>query len=217
MHILQTNTELTLRRQSGGPSVTLSPYNETTDARPLFDLTPDGTLRYFPACPTPWTFDTFRAWLSALAAGQTTLTFTARDGTGAIVGCTSYYELDAHNHAAEIGATWYAPHAQGTRINPECKLLLLAFAFEGGLARALNWSIAADAHPCERVQLKCDARNLRSQRAIEKLGATKEGILRRHRICSDGFVRDTVVYSITATEWPAIKARLEQRLAATPP
>jgi RimJ/RimL family protein N-acetyltransferase len=99
----------------------------------------------------------------------------------------------------EIGTTWIGRAHQGTKVNPESKLLLLAHAFE-----RLG---------CERVQLKTDGRNLQSQHAIEKLGAVKEGVLRKHMIMPDGFVRDTVMYSIVAAEWPDVKRGLEARLA----
>lgn len=191
----------------------LTPYRETPDAQALFDITPDGTLRYFPARPIPWNLEGFTAFMRDLHRKAHGLTFTVRDAsTRAPLGSTSFYEADGPNRAAEIGATWYAPHLQGTRINPACKLLMLSFAFDGGLGALLGWNV----HPCQRVQLKCDARNTRSQRAIEKLGAVREGVLRRHRVCSDGFARDTVVYSILAEEWPAVRANLERRAAASP-
>ncbi len=102
----------------------------------------------------------------------------------------------------EIGYTWIARAYQGTRVNPECKYLLLRHAFEklGAI----------------RVQLKTDGRNLQSQHAIEKLGAVKEGVLRKHLILPDGYVRDTVMYSITDSEWPHVKSRLEARLGYIP-
>ena len=119
--------------------------------------------------------------------------------TGDIVGSTRLTDIFPNHKQAEIGWTWLAPAAQRTRINTECKFLLLRHAFEAmGLVR---------------VCLKADARNLRSLHAIERLGATKEGVLRRHRILPDGFVRDSVYYSVIAEEWPAVKQRLEGFLA----
>jgi len=115
------------------------------------------------------------------------------------VGTTSYMDIRANDRAVEIGTTWIGSEWQGTEVNPECKLLLLEHAFE---------RLGA-----ERVQLKTDGRNLQSQRAIEKLGAKKEGVLRRHMIMPDGFVRDTVMYSVIAEEWPRVKAGLLQRLS----
>lgn len=116
------------------------------------------------------------------------------------VGSSSYMDIRSAHRGLEIGMTWIGKEWQGTAINPESKLLMLEHAFE---------RLGA-----ERVQLKTDGRNLQSQRAIEKLGAVKEGILRKHMTMPDGFQRDTVMYSITAAEWPAIKQRLIARLAA---
>ncbi|MBI5363646.1 MAG: GNAT family N-acetyltransferase [Planctomycetes bacterium] len=118
---------------------------------------------------------------------------------GRAIGSTRYMDLRRAHRGLEIGWTWIAPAFQRTAVNTEAKLLLLAHAFEalGAL----------------RVQLKTDARNARSQRAIERLGAVREGVLRQHIVCPDGFVRDSVMFSITRAEWPAVKARLHARLA----
>ena len=118
--------------------------------------------------------------------------------TGKAVGMTCYLDIRAKERGLEIGFTWLAKSVQGTQVNPECKYLLLRHAFEQQQAL--------------RVQLKTDLRNKRSQRAIEKLGAVREGVLRKHMIMPDGHVRDTVMYSITDNEWPAVKSRLEARL-----
>ena len=119
--------------------------------------------------------------------------------TGEPIGSTAFLDARPSNRAIEIGRTWIGKAHQGTAANPEAKLLLLRHAFEvfGAL----------------RVQLKTDARNLRSQRAIGKLGAIREGTLRNYQIRADGRPRDTVMYSITAGEWPAVRAGLERRLA----
>ena len=116
---------------------------------------------------------------------------------GAVVGTTSYFELNLHDARVEIGHTVYSPTVWATQVNPEAKLLLLGWAFDHGFGR---------------VQLKTDIRNHRSQRAIAGLGATYEGVLRRYQRRSDGTVRDTVLFSVTAEEWPGVRARLEQRL-----
>ncbi|MEA2663374.1 MAG: hypothetical protein QOI11_318 [Candidatus Eremiobacteraeota bacterium] len=118
---------------------------------------------------------------------------------GRIVGSTRYGEIREADRALEIGWTWYLPEFRGTWVNPAAKRALLAHAFERlGMLR---------------VQLKCDARNVPSQRAIEKLGAVREGVLRMHLRLPDGFQRDTVMYSIVASEWPAVRARLDERLS----
>lgn len=118
---------------------------------------------------------------------------------GRAVGCTRYLDVQRANRGLEIGGTWYGPAFQRTGVNTECKYLLFRHAFE---------SLG-----CVRVQLKTDLRNERSQRAIERVGAVREGILRKHMIMPDGFVRDSVMYSVTDDEWPAVKARLESLMA----
>ena len=118
------------------------------------------------------------------------------------VGTTSYIDIRPAHRGLEIGSTWIAKPYQGTQVNPENKYLLLRHAFE---------TLGA-----VRVQLKTDGRNLHSQRAMAKLGAIKEGVLRKHIILPDGFVRDSVMYSITAEEWPGVKGRIESRLGYAP-
>jgi RimJ/RimL family protein N-acetyltransferase len=118
--------------------------------------------------------------------------------SGKAVGATRYMNVVPKDRGLEIGGTWYGVQYQRTAVNTECKYLLLQHAFEGlGVIR---------------VQLKTDARNLRSQKAIERLGAVKEGVLRNHMILPDGRVRDSVFYSILDREWPEVKKRLEEKL-----
>ena len=117
-----------------------------------------------------------------------------------IVGLTNYLHIDAANRRREIGGTWYAASAQRTAVNTETKLLLLDHAF-GPL-------------DCIAVELRTHVRNAASRAAIERLGATQDGILRHHMVMPDGTLRDTVVYSILAGEWPARRDRLVTRLAA---
>jgi len=118
--------------------------------------------------------------------------------TNEIVGSTRYLALRLNNHVVEIGWTWLAPQAQRSRVNTEMKFLMLKHAFEQMNMR--------------RVELKTDARNLRSQAAIERLGAVKEGVFRKHMRVQNGFQRDTVYYSVIDDEWPALKAKLLERL-----
>jgi len=120
--------------------------------------------------------------------------------SGRVAGATRYLNIDAQNSGLEIGGTWYGTEFQRTAINTECKYLLLRHAFE-----TLH---------CIRVQLKTDLRNTRSQKAIERIGAKKEGVLRNHMILPDGRIRDSVYYSILNTEWSEVKAALERRLKA---
>ena len=119
--------------------------------------------------------------------------------TGRARGATRYMDIRRSDLGLEIGGTWLGRPWQRSGMNTEAKYLLLRHAFEDlGAAR---------------VQLKTDGRNTRSQAAIERLGAVREGVLRRHMVVRDGFVRDTVMYSVLADEWPAVKARLEGFLA----
>lgn len=129
------------------------------------------------------------------ATDGTQLAFATVDSvTGRVVGSTRYLDIRPEHRGLEIGWTWLTPAAQRTAINTECKWLLLRHAFE---------TIG-----CERVQLKTDHLNERSQRAIERIGAVREGVLRRHMQRRNGTWRDTVMYSIIAPEWTAVRARL---------
>jgi N-acetyltransferase len=114
-----------------------------------------------------------------------------------LIGQTCFLNIDSDNARAEIGGTWYTAAARGGPVNPECKLLLMEAAFGAG---------------ARRVELKTDARNARSRAAILKLGAIEEGTLRRHTLMWDGFVRDTVYYSVLDDEWPPVRAGLARRL-----
>ena len=116
---------------------------------------------------------------------------------GCIVGTTSYLEVSPVDARLEIGYTLYARSVWGTTVNPECKLLLMDWAFANGFGR---------------VQLKTDIRNIRSQSAIARLGATYEGVLRRYQRRQDGSIRDTVLFSVAAEDWPRVRAGLRARL-----
>jgi RimJ/RimL family protein N-acetyltransferase len=156
-----------------------------------------------------------------LAAGRSLAFATIRATDGLIVGSTRFLEMDywqgpvvwpplpsgptgdpatAVPDAAEIGRTWLSRHAQGTGINTEAKLLMLRHAFE-------TWGV-------QRISMRADARNLRSRAAIERLGATSEGVRRAHSRGLDGVVRSTAFYSILAEEWPAVRDIIELRIAA---
>jgi RimJ/RimL family protein N-acetyltransferase len=117
---------------------------------------------------------------------------------GQVVGATRYLNIDHDNRSLEIGGTWYGLSYQRTMVNTESKYLLLRHAFE-----ELD---------CVRVQFKTDLRNVRSQQAIERLGAVKEGILRNHMILADGYLRHSVFYSILPEEWPQVKMELERKI-----
>ena len=140
---------------------------------------------------------TWDRMVSDIEAGRT-MAF-AVIAEGRVIGMTTYSGIDPVNHVVEIGGTYYHPAFRGGPVNPAAKRLLLANAFERGATR---------------VVFRVDAINARSRAAVLKLGATQEGILRRDRITWTGRVRDTVVFSILADEWPAVRERLDARLAA---
>ncbi|WP_150958524.1 GNAT family N-acetyltransferase [Microbacterium testaceum] len=150
---------------------------------------------------TPWadSVEAYAARAEQQIATPGLYAFTVRDAeTDEVRGATTFYEYVPAQGRVEIGTTWYGRAFQGGRTNPAAKLLLLAHAFE-------VWEV-------NRVALRCDARNERSARAIERLGATREGRLRQHRIAPDGSVSDTLYFSILRDEWPAVRAGLEERL-----
>jgi RimJ/RimL family protein N-acetyltransferase len=135
----------------------------------------------------------------ALEMRPTRLAFAVVDAaSGAVMGTTSYHDIVPGIGRLEIGYTWYAKSRQRSHVNTTCKLLLMTHAFEK-LGAAL-------------VGLRTDNFNHASQAAIERLGARKDGVLRHHAVRRDGTVRDTVMYSITAGEWPEVKAQLRYRL-----
>ena len=133
------------------------------------------------------------------AEKETDLPFVAIQlASGRVAGATRYLNIMPKDRGLEIGGTWYGHEFQRTAVNTECKYLLLQHAFE--------------TLECIRVQLKTDQRNERSQKAIERIGAVKEGVLRNHMILPDGRYRHSVFYSILDSEWPQVKQHLEQML-----
>jgi len=162
----------------------------------------DGKLweLWFTTVPEPGQTD---AYIAAALAGQeagTMLPWVVRElSSGAIIGTTRYHDIIAAAGRVEIGYTWYGKRWQRSHVNTACKLLLLAHAF--------------DKLGCKVVGLRTDNFNLASQRAIEALGAKKDGAIRHHWPRRDGSVRDTVIYSILVSEWPDVRKHLELRLA----
>jgi RimJ/RimL family protein N-acetyltransferase len=193
-------------RELGGGAVVLRPYVDEDAAELFAALDDDRVWAHVAGRPgTP----------EALAVGMATRT--AMDdpvgrfpwvvrlrrplaglAAGSVVGTSSYLEVSPRDARLEIGFTMYSPAVWGTVVNPQTKLLLLGHAFD---------DLGAG-----RVQLKTDIRNVRSQQAIARLGATYEGVLRRYQRRADGTVRDTVLFSIIAEEWPSVRSRLEARL-----
>lgn len=136
-----------------------------------------------------------------LAAAGTMLPFvTRRRVSGAVIGMTTYMNIDLSAPRVEIGSTWNARSAQGSGTNAESKLLLLGHAF--------------DTVGCVAVEFRTHWLNRQSREAIERLGAKQDGVLRQHTRMPDGTLRDTVIYSITAAEWPSVRNQLRYRLAA---
>jgi len=144
-----------------------------------------------------------RGYIAAALAGQEAghmLPWAVRElASGRVIGSTRYHDIVTAVDRVEIGYTWYAKSRQRSHVNTTCKLLLLAHAF--------------DALGCRVVGLRTDTFNFVSQRAIEGLGAKRDGVLRHHQARRDGTVRDSVMYSILATEWPDVRRHLELRLA----
>lgn len=149
--------------------------------------------------PRPEDTETYVAQALEMQARGERLPWAVVDpANGKVLGCTSYHDIVPAVRRVEIGYTWYARSVQRSHVNTTAKLLLMAHAF--------------DTLGCNVVGWRTDILNLASQRAIERLGAHKDGVLRCHALRRDGSIRDTVMYSLLATEWPAVRARLEQRL-----
>ena len=147
--------------------------------------------------------DQTAAYIAAALAGAEAghmLPFAVRDlDSGRIVGSTRYHDIIASVDRVEIGYTWYAASRQRSHVNTACKLLLMTHAFEDLGCAVVGW--------------RTDILNLRSQAAIERLGARRDGVIRHHALRRDGTVRDTVMYSLLRDEWPEVRERLTQRLA----
>jgi RimJ/RimL family protein N-acetyltransferase len=188
-----------------GTHVALSPL-QASHADGLRAAAADGalwTLRYT-SVPGP-DEDEAEAYIATALAQRdagTALPFVVRDATGDIVGSTRFYDIDRSVPRVKLGYTWYATRAQRTALNTEAKLLLIDHAF--------------DAWKCEAVVLETSHENLRSQQAILRLGAKRDGVLRAHMRHRDGTLRDTHVFSILRHEWPALADALRRKLESHP-
>ena len=184
-----------------GHGIRLEPLTEDHDPA-LATAAADGRLweLWFTAVPPP---EGMRAYVADALKGQRDghmLPWAVRDlASGAVIGSTRYHDIVPGIDRVEIGHTWYAQSRQRTHVNTACKRLLLGHAF--------------DTLGCQVVGLRTDNFNFRSQRAIEALGAKKDGVIRHYGVRRDGSVRDTVMYSILAAEWPDVRRHLELRLA----
>ncbi|HEU5280419.1 MAG TPA: GNAT family protein [Gammaproteobacteria bacterium] len=182
-----------------GQHITLEPLNEAhRDA-----------LRETANDPAIWSHmatsalgDNFNPWFDKALQpqlNQESIAYAIRDNANQkIIGSTRFYFIDLKHRRLDIGYTWLHPSVWGTKINLEAKYLMLTFAFE-----TLN---------INRVEFMVDARNMRSQAAIKKIGAVQEGVLRKHLVLHDGYVRDSVVFSIIKEEWTDVKAMLASKL-----
>ncbi len=187
-----------------GPGVRLEPLSLEHHDQAV-DAVRDGELwnLWYTSIPAPGNMRAEIERRLSLRAQGTMLPFAVRElGSNRVVGMTTYMNVDAVNHRLEIGSTWYARSAQRSGLNTQCKLLLLEHAFE-----PLH-SIA--------VEFRTHFFNHQSRRAIERLGAKLDGVLRNHALAANGTLRDTCIYSIIASEWPTVKAHL-QALASRPP
>jgi N-acetyltransferase len=181
---------------------------EPLDQRHCVDLVEavkDGALwtLWYTSVPSPAGMQADIQRRLTLQAAGSMLPFTVVDNTtGRAVGMTTYMNVDANNRRVEIGSTWYRKSVQRTALNTRCKLMLLTHAFE-----ALD---------CIAVEFRTHAFNHQSRRAIERLGAKLDGVLRSHQLASNGTLRDTYVYSIIASEWPTVKAHLVWQTSRAP-
>ncbi len=188
-----------------GTHVTLVPLEERHQ-RDLVEAVKDGELwrLWYTSIPAPEKMgEEINRRLRLQARGEMLPFAVITNSGGKAVGMTTYMNVDAANRRVEIGSTWYRKSVQRTGLNSECKLLLLEHAFE-----TLN---------CIAVEFRTHFFNMQSRRAIERLGAKLDGILRSHQLAANGTLRDTCVYSIIAAEWPAVKAGLAWRLGRSFP
>jgi len=167
----------------------------------LVEAVRDGELwkLWYTAIPSPEGMAAEIERRLGLHAAAAMLPFTVFDAGGRVVGMTTYMNVDNTHRRVEIGSTWYGRSAQRTPLNTECKRMLLAHAF--------------DTLDCIAVEFRTHRFNTQSRRAIERLGAQLDGLLRNHQRASNGTLRDTAVYSITADEWPTVRTHLDFQLA----
>jgi N-acetyltransferase len=182
-----------------GPHARLEPLQQAHHDG-LVEAVKDGGLwdLWYTAIPAPGKMKNEIDRRLGLQAAGSMLPFTVKQPDGTIAGMTTYMNVDAANKRVEIGSTWYRKAVQRTPLNTQCKLLLLQHAFE-----TLN---------CIAVEFRTHYFNQQSRTAIARLGAKQDGILRNHQVAPNGTLRDTVVFSIIAAEWPTVKAHLSYQL-----
>lgn len=183
-----------------GVHATLEPL-AAGHASALAKAAADGELwrLWYTSVPAPGCEDAYVAAALDMREHAHAMPFVVRDNaSGEVVGCTRYFNVEPANRRLEIGYTWYAKRVQRTPLNTECKLLLLTHAFE--------------TLQCIAVEFRTHWFNFASRAAIARLGAKQDGVLRNHQIAADGSRRDTVVFSIIESEWPAVRAHLRYQL-----
>ena len=188
-------------REISNSLVTLKPLSKQ-EAEDYLEIGRDADIWKYLA-PEPFTrLHDAENWISGMLERAETagdIPFSVYDNaSNRLAGSSSFLDVRPMHGGLEIGFTWYGKEFQRTHVNTATKLVLFSHAFEDLEAN--------------RVQLQTDSRNLASQRAIERLGAVKEGVLRKHKTYPDGYVRDSVMYSVTSDEWTSVKARLEEFL-----
>ncbi|MEQ1755413.1 MAG: GNAT family protein [Micropepsaceae bacterium] len=183
-----------------GRHATLEPLTQSHLAG-MVEAVKDGELwkLWYTSVPAPEDMEAEISRRLALQSRGSMLPFAVLDANGICAGMTTFMHIDPANRRVEIGSTWYAKRVQRTPLNSECKLLLMQHAFE-----TLD---------CIAVEYRTAFFNQQSRRAIERLGAKLDGVLRSHQRYANGALRDTCVYSIIASEWPAVKANLNFKLA----
>lgn len=201
MNVAKENTMNVVPRVMRGDHVVLEPLS-LSHVQGLWEIGQETNDWLYMPRPCFQSVADTEAWVKeALALSQRgeQITFVlVSPTTKQLMGSTRYLNIQAKHRGLEIGWTWLGKSFQRTEVNTETKYLLLTHAFE-----------VLKAH---RVELKTDARNLRSQKAIQRIGATKEGVFRRHAIVQNGYVRDSVYFSVVDTEWFKVKANLEAKL-----
>lgn len=182
-----------------GPHARLAPL-DPGHAQALAEAVRDGELwqLWYTAIPPPERMAAEVERRLSLQRAGSMLPFTVFDASGRVVGMTTFMNIDATHRRVEIGSTWYARSVQRSALNTQCKRLLLGHAF--------------DTLDCIAVEFRTHRLNVQSRRAIERLGAQFDGMLRAHQRMPNGTLRDTAVYSITAAEWPTIRAHLDFQL-----
>ncbi|MEM5274080.1 GNAT family protein [Cupriavidus taiwanensis] len=182
-----------------GQHATLEPL-KAEHADGLRAAADDGELwkLWYTSVPAPERMEAEIARRLGLQQQGSMLPFAVRDAAGELAGMTTYMNIDAANRRVEIGSTWYARRVQRTPLNTECKLMLLGHAF--------------DHLDCIAVEFRTHWMNQQSRAAIARLGAKQDGVLRNHQRMPDGSLRDTVVFSIIASEWPAVRQHLQFQL-----